>query len=48
VPPWAEPIPLDRLVLPEDVAAVVALLALADADYFTGQALHVDGGRVTD
>jgi meso-butanediol dehydrogenase / (S,S)-butanediol dehydrogenase / diacetyl reductase len=48
VPPWAEPIPLDRLASAEDVAAVVAFLASADADYLTGQALNVDGGRVTD
>src|SRR5262249_22107120 len=47
VPPWAEPIPLDRLASAEDVAAVVAFLASADADYLTGQALNVDGGRVT-
>ena len=48
VPPWAEPIPLDRLASAADVAAVVAFLASADADYLTGQALNVDGGRVTD
>ena len=48
VPPWAEPIPLDRLASAEDVAAVVAFLASADAAYLTGQALNVDGGRVTD
>jgi NAD(P)-dependent dehydrogenase (short-subunit alcohol dehydrogenase family) len=48
VPPWAEPIPLDRLASAEDVAAVVAFLASADAGYLTGQALNVDGGRVTD
>jgi meso-butanediol dehydrogenase / (S,S)-butanediol dehydrogenase / diacetyl reductase len=48
VPPWAEPIPLDRLASTEDVAAVVAFLASRDADYLTGQALNVDGGRVTD
>jgi NAD(P)-dependent dehydrogenase (short-subunit alcohol dehydrogenase family) len=48
VPPWAEPIPLERLASTEDVAAVVAFLASADAAYLTGQALNVDGGRVTD
>jgi meso-butanediol dehydrogenase / (S,S)-butanediol dehydrogenase / diacetyl reductase len=48
VPAWAEPIPLERLASAEDVAAVVAFLASADADYLTGQALNVDGGRVTD
>ena len=48
VAPWAEPIPLERLASAEDVAAVVAFLASADAGYLTGQALNVDGGRVTD
>ncbi len=48
VPPWAEPIPMDRLASAEDVAAVVAFLASTDAAYLTGQALNVDGGRVTD
>ena len=47
VPPWAEPIPLGRLASAEDIAAVVAFLASADADYLTGQAINVDGGRVT-
>ena len=47
VPAWAEPIPLGRLASAEDVAAVVAFLASADADYLTGQAITVDGGRVT-
>jgi meso-butanediol dehydrogenase / (S,S)-butanediol dehydrogenase / diacetyl reductase len=47
VPPWAEPIPLGRLASAEDVAAVVAFLASADAGYLTGQAITVDGGRVT-
>ena len=48
VPPWGEPIPLGRLASADDVAAVVAFLASGDADYLTGQALNVDGGRVTD
>ena len=39
-------IPLRRLGLPEDVAAVVAFLASAAAGYVTGQAIHVDGGLV--
>ena len=47
VPAWAEPIPLGRLASAEDVAAVVAFLASTDADYLTGQAITVDGGRVT-
>lgn len=37
-------IPLGRLGLPEDVAAVVAFLASDDAAYITGQVLGVDGG----
>jgi len=47
VPAWAEPIPLGRLASVEDVAAVVAFLASPDAAYLTGQAITVDGGRVT-
>jgi 3-oxoacyl-[acyl-carrier protein] reductase len=39
-------IPLGRIGLPEDVAAVVAFLASAAAGYVTGQAIHVDGGLV--
>ncbi|MEJ3748230.1 SDR family oxidoreductase [Actinomycetes bacterium KLBMP 9797] len=37
--------PLGRLGVPEDVAAVVAFLASADAAWITGQTLVVDGGR---
>jgi NAD(P)-dependent dehydrogenase (short-subunit alcohol dehydrogenase family) len=40
----AQSIPLRRLGLPEDVAAVVAFLCSSDADYVTGQAIHVNGG----
>ncbi len=39
-------IPLKRLGTPEDVANVVAFLASDDANYITGQVLHVDGGMV--
>ena len=37
-------IPLGRLGQPEDVARVVRVLASEDADYMTGQTIHVDGG----
>lgn len=37
-------IPLGRLGQPEDVAALVAFLASADADYVTGATFFVDGG----
>lgn len=37
-------IPLARLGAPEDVAKAVLFLASDDANYMTGQTLHVDGG----
>jgi NAD(P)-dependent dehydrogenase (short-subunit alcohol dehydrogenase family) len=40
----AESIPLRRLGSPEDIAAVVSFLCGPDADYVTGQAIHVNGG----
>lgn len=40
----AKAIPLRRLGLPEDIANVTAFLCSSDADYVTGQALHVNGG----
>lgn len=39
-------IPLARLGKPEDIAVVVRFLASSDANYMTGQTLHVDGGMV--
>ncbi|GGD27750.1 3-oxoacyl-[acyl-carrier-protein] reductase [Pontibacillus salipaludis] len=39
-------IPLSRLGQGEDIAKVVRFLASDDANYMTGQTLHVDGGMV--
>jgi 3-oxoacyl-[acyl-carrier protein] reductase len=39
-------IPLGRFGDPGDVARVAVFLASKDADYMTGQTLHVDGGMV--
>jgi NAD(P)-dependent dehydrogenase (short-subunit alcohol dehydrogenase family) len=39
-------IPMQRLGTPEDVAAMVAFLASAEAGYVTGQVIHVNGGLI--
>lgn len=39
-------IPLAKLGMAEDVAKVVRFLASDDANYITGQTIHVDGGMV--
>jgi len=39
-------IPLKKFGKPEDVANTVAFLASEEAQYITGQVLHVDGGMV--
>ncbi|RDW19454.1 beta-ketoacyl-ACP reductase [Oceanobacillus arenosus] len=39
-------IPLAALGKPEDVARVVRFLASEDANYITGQTIHIDGGMV--
>lgn len=40
-------IPMARAGKPEDVAKVVRFLASDDADYITGQVIHVSGGMYT-
>jgi NAD(P)-dependent dehydrogenase (short-subunit alcohol dehydrogenase family) len=40
----AQTTPLGRICTPEDVAAAVAFLASSDADYITGELIHVTGG----
>ena len=39
-------IPLAKLGQPEDVAKAVAFFASSNANYITGQTLHIDGGMV--
>lgn len=39
-------VPLAKLGEPEDVAKVVRFLASDDANYITGQTIHIDGGMV--
>lgn len=39
-------IPLAKLGTPEDVARVVRFLTTEDANYITGQTIHIDGGMV--
>ena len=37
--------PLGRLTMPEDVANMVYLLTLPEADWVNGSLIHVDGGE---
>jgi NAD(P)-dependent dehydrogenase (short-subunit alcohol dehydrogenase family) len=39
-------IPVRRIGIPEDIAAMCAFLVRDDAGYVTGQVLGVNGGRV--
>jgi len=43
---WLEDIPQGRLGSVEDVVGLVLFLCSPDAAYVTGQAIHVDGGKV--
>jgi 3-oxoacyl-[acyl-carrier protein] reductase len=43
---WLEDIPLGRLGDPADVTGLVLFLCSDVARYITGQAIHVDGGKV--
>jgi 3-oxoacyl-[acyl-carrier protein] reductase len=43
---WLEDIPQHRLGQPQDIAGVVMFLCSPAANYITGQAINVDGGKV--
>ena len=43
---WLEDIPQNRLGQPHDVAGLVIFLCSEEANYITGQAINVDGGKV--
>jgi NAD(P)-dependent dehydrogenase (short-subunit alcohol dehydrogenase family) len=43
---WLTEIPLRRLGRPEDMVGLVLFLCSEAAAYITGQAFHVDGGKV--
>src|SRR5690606_16812926 len=42
----AKQVPMNRLALPQEIAAVAVFLASKDAGYLTGNTIHVDGGWV--
>lgn len=39
-------IPLGRMGMPDEVAALIGFLSSEDANYITGQAIHINGGLV--
>ena len=43
---FADKVPLGRIGEPDEVAAMIAFLASADASYVTGQIIHVNGGFI--
>lgn len=43
-PPMKTPPPIDRMGSVEEIAGMVHYLCLPEADYITGQTLHVNGG----
>jgi NAD(P)-dependent dehydrogenase (short-subunit alcohol dehydrogenase family) len=43
---WADELPIGRAGQPEDIAKAVAYLASDDAEFVTGTAFVVDGGRL--
>ena len=40
----SDQIPLGRLGSPEDVADLIYFLSSAEANYITGQTIHINGG----
>jgi 3-oxoacyl-[acyl-carrier protein] reductase len=40
----AREIPLGRMAQPEEIARVVVFLATSDAEWITGELIHVNGG----
>jgi len=45
---WLRPVPLGRLIKPEEIGDVVVFLCSDQAKTITGQAINVDGGRIFD
>jgi enoyl-[acyl-carrier protein] reductase III len=41
----SRPTPAGRVILPEDVAKVVAMMCSADSEMIRGQVIMVDGGE---